>query len=151
MLMVDKSDDAIALWQQMVGEMQKGFRAFGNQLSAAPASRDASDHATPPGGAQTQLAELMESYFAGLNLPSRAQLNCLADRLQAIESELSDIKTLLREVLMNSKAADAGSLEPNSPSSQPRPKRPSAKSRRGTVPAGESEPLVPKDTSKPPR
>ena len=85
--MVDKTDDAITLWQQMVCEMQKGFRAFGDQLS-----RGSSDQ-TPDGsdGAQRRLADLVESYFAGMNLPSRAQLNGLSDRLQAIENELQKI------------------------------------------------------------
>jgi hypothetical protein len=108
MLMVDKADDPIAMWQQMVGEMQKGFHAFSNQLSA-PASRDASDHTASPGGAQKQLADLMESYFAGLNLPSRAQLSSMADRLQVIESQLADIKGLLHEALMSSKAVEEDS------------------------------------------
>ncbi|HEU0147738.1 MAG TPA: hypothetical protein VFR21_12785 [Bradyrhizobium sp.] len=105
--MVDKADDPIAMWQQMVGEMQKGFHAF-NQLSG-PASRDATDQTGSPGGAQKQLADLMESYFAGLNLPSRAQLSSMADRLQAIESQLADIKGLLHEALTSSKAVEEDS------------------------------------------
>src|ERR1700760_1464660 len=101
MPMVSKADDAIAMWQQMVGEMQKGFCAFGNQLAAAPASSNSTDQTTAStSSAQKQLADLMESYFAGLNLPSRAQLNGMNDRLQAIESELTDIKALLDEALM---------------------------------------------------
>jgi len=134
--MVDKADDAIALWQQMVGEMQRGFRAFGDQLS-----RKSSDQ-MPSGSdsAQKRLADLMESYFAGMNLPSRAQLNGLSDRLEAIESELTDIKALLHEALMNSRPAHDAS--------RPRPKRPAAAKSRspsGPVPTGQGTPSVPED------
>jgi hypothetical protein len=124
MLMVDKADDPIAMWQQMIGEMQKGFHAFSNQLSAVPASGDASDQTASPGSAQKQLADIMESYFAGLNLPSRAQLSSIADRLQAIESQLSDIKGLLHEALMNSRAVEADNGAAKSSPARPRPKRP---------------------------
>src|SRR3569833_3303010 len=106
MLMVDKADAPIAMWRQMVGEMQKGFQAFSNQLSTAPALREASDQTANLGGAQKQLADLMESYFAGLNLPSRAQLNSISDRLQVIESQLSDIRAALQDAQANSKAPD---------------------------------------------
>jgi hypothetical protein len=153
MPMADKTGDAIALWQQMMGEMQKGFRAFSTQLAATPALRNSSEQ-TSAGGAQKQLTDLMESYFAGLNLPSRAQLNGMSDRLLAIESELTDIKALLHEALMNSKAVDADSAAPLSAAprrSRPRPQRPaSAKSQpqRGSGPAGEGETLIPEDEGK---
>jgi hypothetical protein len=158
--MADKTGDAIALWQQMMGEMQKGFRAFSTQLAAAPALRNSSDQtAAGPNGAQKQLTDLMESYFAGLNLPSRAQLNGMSERLQAIESELTDIKALLHEALMNSKAMDADSAAPRSAvphgaaprPSRPRPKRPAAaksQPQRGPVPAGKDEALIPEDDNK---
>jgi hypothetical protein len=146
MPMVDKADDPIALWQQMVGEMQRGFRTFGTQLSCG-----SSDQTTAGSdSAQKRLADLMESYFAGMNLPSRAQLNALSDRLQAIESELTDIKALLHEALINSKPAhEEPRPEESRPSSRPRPKRPvSAKVRppSGPVPAGQE---ASKDDSKP--
>jgi len=141
--MVDKADDAIALWQQMVGEMQKGFRAFGDQLS-----RKSSDQ-VPAGSDSTQkrLADLMESYFAGMNLPSRAQLNGLSDRLEAIESELTDIKALLHEALMNSRPVQDAPRPP-----RPRPKRSTSakvRSPSGPVPTGQGAPLVPEDGDKP--
>ena len=141
--MVDKADDAIALWQQMVGEMQKGFRSFGDQLSRrAPEQTPGSSDS-----AQGRLADLMESYFAGMNLPSRAQLNAVSDRLQAIESELTDIKALLHEALMNSKPVHAA-LRP----SRSRPKRPPVAKARppsGSVSAGPDAPLVPEGDDKP--
>ena len=147
--MVDKADDAIALWQQMVGEMQKGFRAFGDQLSRG------SSEQVPAGSdsAQGRLADLMESYFAGMNLPSRAQLHGLSDRLQAIESELTDIKALLHETLMNSRPMQEDPRKESAPkenapkAAQPRPKRPPP-ARPKPVPAGKNAPLAPDDGDK---
>jgi hypothetical protein len=141
MPVVDKADDAIAMWQQMIGEMQKGFRAFGNQLprtTAGPAS-----DAAGASSAQTQLADLLESYFAGMNLPSRTQLNALSDRLQAIEGELTDIKGLLHEALMNSRPLQEAAPPPLRPS----PKRSPGKSQR-RQPGPETVTLVPEGDSK---
>src|SRR5690606_30730949 len=46
-------------------------------------------------GAQKQFGDMMEKYLVGMNLPSRAQLVNMAERLQAIEAQLSEIRTLL--------------------------------------------------------
>jgi hypothetical protein len=139
--MVDKADDAIALWQQMVSEMQKNFRSFGDQLS--PASRNSSDKAAVAAGmAQKHLADLMESYFAGMNLPSRAQLNAITDRLEGIESTLADIKALLQEALTRPKPAQS------SPAAiQTRPKRPPS-SKSEPVQARRRATSVPEDADK---
>jgi hypothetical protein len=101
MPMVDKADDPIALWQQMIGDMQRGFRSFGDQLSRGSAD----PMAAGSDSAQKRLADLLESYFAGMNLPSRVQLNGISERLQAIESKLTDITALLQEAVTNSKSA----------------------------------------------
>ena len=34
--MADKSSDPVALWQKMIGEMEKGFNAFANQTMSSP-------------------------------------------------------------------------------------------------------------------
>lgn len=106
--MVDKSGDAIALWQQMVSEMQKGFDAFARQALAAPAERRRIDAPSgPPVGPQRQLSDFMESYLVGMNLPSRAQLSEMAERLRAVEHELSEIKALLHQMVKTNKLAES--------------------------------------------
>ncbi|WP_315762235.1 MULTISPECIES: hypothetical protein [unclassified Bradyrhizobium] len=98
--MVDKTGDAIALWQQMVGEMQKSFAAFAKQgLGSSPMGRQADNRGASAPGAQQQIADLMENYFIGMNLPSRGQLNEMVERLRAIELELSEIKVLLQQAV----------------------------------------------------
>jgi hypothetical protein len=109
--MVTKTGDPIALWQQMMGEMQKGFDAFAKQALAAQRPRNSADQAAAaPSGSQKQLANLMESYFIGMNLPSRTQLTAMGERLQAIEAQLNEIKALLQQ--------------PNKPSQPEEPRRP---------------------------
>ena len=47
-------------------------------------------------GAQKQLGELMEKYLVSMNLPSRAQMVGLAERLQSIEGQMNEIKSMLQ-------------------------------------------------------
>jgi len=34
--MADKNSDPVALWQQMIGEMEKGFNAFATKAMESP-------------------------------------------------------------------------------------------------------------------
>jgi hypothetical protein len=107
--MVNKSGDPIAFWQQMVGEMQKSFTAFTRLRPMGTTSHPSSDDsATGSGTGQKPMADLMENYFAGMNVPSRGQLTALNDRLASIESELAETRALLKELL----AAKAPAVAP---------------------------------------
>jgi hypothetical protein len=133
MPMVDKSGDPIALWQQMVSEMQKGFNAFAKQTLAPPGERKQNDSALgSPAGAQRQLTDFMESYLVGMNLPSRAQLNSMIERLRAIEHELSEIKALMHR-MADSPKAEEPPRQPARPRHKRRsgPERPSAAADKG--------------------
>ncbi|MGJ4929536.1 hypothetical protein ACQR1I_23480 [Bradyrhizobium sp. HKCCYLS2038] len=99
--MVNKSGDPIAFWQQMVGEMQKSFTAF-TRLRPIGAARSSDDPATS-GNGQKPMADLMENYYAGMNVPSRGQLTALNERLAVIEGELAETRTLLKELLTATK------------------------------------------------
>jgi SMC interacting uncharacterized protein involved in chromosome segregation len=117
--MADKGSDPIALWQKMVGEMEKGFNAFANQAMSSPEfSRAMNQAGGATAGAQKQFGELMEKYLLNMNLPSRAQMVGMAERLQNIESQLNEIKAMLQQ--MNAAAAPAGFGAPR----PPRTKRP---------------------------
>lgn len=114
--MADKSNDPVALWQNMIGEMEKGFNAFANQAMASPQfSKVMNQVGGTTAGAQKQLVELMEKYLVSMNLPSRAQMVSMAERLASIEGQLNEIKTLLLQVHGNTGA-------PNFPVT-PRPPR----------------------------
>ncbi len=119
--MVDKGNDPAVIWQTMIGEMEKGFNSFANQAMASPEfSKVMNQVGGVTAGAQKQLGELMEKYLVSMNLPSRAQLVGMAERIQAIEGQLNEIKALLHQVHNNSGAPDGGYGAPR----PPRTKRP---------------------------
>src|SRR5258707_14399204 len=72
-------------------------------------------------GAQKQLGDLMEKYLVGMNLPSRAQMVSMAERLQSIEGQLNEIKALLYQAQQGSGAPAGGPAAAPPP---PRTKRP---------------------------
>jgi hypothetical protein len=122
--MADKSNDPVAIWQTMIGQMEKGFNAFANQAMASPeVSKVVNQVGGISAGAQKQLGELMEKYLVGMNLPSRAQMVSMAERLQSIEGQLNEIKALLHQVHRNSAAPEGGSPAAPKP---PRTRRPPA-------------------------
>ena len=101
--MTDKSNDPIAMWQKMVGEMEKGFNSFANQAMSSPEFSQAVNRAGGvAAGAQKQLGDLMEKYLVSMNLPSRDQVTGLAERLQSIEGQISEIKSMLSQMSASS-------------------------------------------------
>src|ERR1700761_4419495 len=94
----DKGSDPIALWQKMVGEVEKGFNAFANQAMSSPEFSKAMNQAGgATAGAQKQFGEFMEKYLLNMNLPSRAQMVGMAERLQNIEAQLNEIRAVLQQ------------------------------------------------------
>jgi SMC interacting uncharacterized protein involved in chromosome segregation len=127
--MADKSSDPVAMWQQMIGEMEKGFNAFATQTMTSPEFSKAMNQAGGvTAGAQKQLTDLMEKYLLSMNLPSRAQMIGMAERLQSIEAQLGEIKTMLQQ--MNAGSAPQGSMP-----GTPRPPR----TRQPPSPSGEKK------------
>jgi hypothetical protein len=121
--MANKSNDPVALWQTMIGEMEKGFNAFANQAMTSPEFSKAMNQAGGvSAGAQKQFGEFMEKYLLSMNLPSRAQMIGMAERLQSIEGQLNEIKAMLGQMNAAAGAASgyAGTPRP------PRTKRPPA-------------------------
>ena len=58
--MTDKTNDPVAMWQKMVGDMEKGFNTFANQAMSSPEFSQAMNRAGGvAAGAQKQLGELM--------------------------------------------------------------------------------------------
>jgi SMC interacting uncharacterized protein involved in chromosome segregation len=120
--MADKSNDPVAVWQNMIGEMEKGFNSFANQAMASPEfSKAVNQVGGVTAGAQKQLGELMEKYLVSMNLPSRAQMVGMAERLQSIEGQLNEIKALLHQIHSNSGTTEDGYAGTSRP---PRTRRP---------------------------
>ena len=122
--MADKSNDPVAIWQTMIGEMEKGFNSFANQAMASPEfSKVVNQVGGVSAGAQKQLGELMEKYLVSMNLPSRAQMVGMAERLQSMEGQLNEIRAMLQQIRRASGINDDGSSSAPRP---PRTKRPPA-------------------------
>ena len=116
--MADKGNDPFAVWQTMLGEMEKGFNAFANRAMTSPEfSKTMNQAGGATAGAQKQFIEMMEKYLVGMNLPSRAQMVDMSARLQSIEAQLSEIKALLQG------RGSTGAAGPAAPR-PPRTKRP---------------------------
>ena len=111
--MAEDKNDPVALWRNMVGEMEKGFNAFANQAMASPEFSKVVNQAGSVGaGAQKQMGEMMEKYLTGMNLPSRAQMTNMGERLAAIETQMADVVSMLRDMREESGAAPSGYAPP---------------------------------------
>ncbi|MGY4496683.1 hypothetical protein ACVWYH_000610 [Bradyrhizobium sp. GM24.11] len=104
--MTDKITDPVALWQKMVGDMEKGFNSFATKAMETPEFSQAMNRAGgAAAGAQKQFGELMEKYLLSMNLPSREQMTGIAERLQSIEGQLGEIRSMLSQMSANSGAS----------------------------------------------
>jgi len=97
--MADKGSDLVMLWQKMIGEMEKGLNTFATEAMTSPEFSQAMNRAGGiTAGAQKQLGEFLEKYLLNMNLPSRSQVVGLAERLQSIEAQLAEIKSMLQQM-----------------------------------------------------
>jgi hypothetical protein len=118
--MTDKITDPVALWQKMVGEMEKGFNSFATKAMETPEFSQAMNRAGgAAAGAQKQFGDLMEKYLLSMNLPSREQMTGIAERLQSIEGQLGEIRAMLTQMSANSAGSPIGGAP-----RPPRTKRP---------------------------
>jgi hypothetical protein len=123
--MTDKINDPVATWQKMIGEMEKGFNSFANQAMSSPQFSQAMNRAGGvAAGAQKQLGELMERYLVSMNLPSREQVTGLAERLQSIEAQIGEMKSMLSQMAASSGISQGSDGVPR----PPRTKRPPSES-----------------------
>ena len=122
--MTDKITDPVALWQKMVGEMEKGFNSFATKAMETPEFSQAMNRAGgAAAGAQKQFGDLMEKYLLSMNLPSREQMTGIAERLQAIEGQIGEIRSMLNQM-----AAASGGSPTDAAPRPPRTKRPPSES-----------------------
>src|SRR5258708_12461768 len=73
--MADQSNDPLALWQKMIGEMEKGFNAFANQAMASPQFSKAINQAGGvTAGPKKHRRELLEKKLLRQTMPPRAPM-----------------------------------------------------------------------------
>ena len=68
-------------------------------------------------GVEPSVGPELEKYLVSMNLPSRAQMVGMAERIQSIEGQLNEIKTMLQQMQRAS-----GNI-PNDYTGAPRPPR----------------------------
>lgn len=107
--MVNQSNDPAEIWRTLLAEMEKGYNAFANQaMGSQEFSRVMNQAGNASFGLQKTLGDLMEKYLTSMNLPSRAQMVSMGERLQNIENQLNEIKALLYRTHGETNAAPAG-------------------------------------------
>jgi len=104
--MADNSNDPIAMWQNVISEMGKGFSSFASQAMAA-SSQSRPTATSQAGDASKQTGDYLEQYLSSMNLPSRVQMESLSERLSSMESQLREIKSLLIELRTRGPAPQA--------------------------------------------
>ena len=110
------SKDPPAAWQDLVAQWEKNLNALANRTMGSDEFSKAINQAMGlSAGMQTSLSEAMGRYLASLNLPSRAEMTGIAERLQAIEERLERIHALLQR--------SAGVAEPGAAPTSAKPPR----------------------------
>ena len=105
----------------MIGEMEKGFNSFATKAMESPEFSQAMNRAGGvAAGAQKQFGDLMEKYLLSMNLPSREQMTGIAERLQSIEGQLGEIRSMLAQMQGGSGAQASAAPRP------PRTRRPAS-------------------------
>ena len=123
--MTEKVNDPFALWQKTIGEIEKGFNAFANQAMTSPEfSKLMNQAGGVAAGAQKQFGDFMGKYLLMINLPSRAQVVDIAERLQTIENQLNDLKALVQQMQKDSGVPQATPPEVGRPRRTKRPPQP---------------------------
>lgn len=113
--MADKPNDPVQLWHSMLAEMEKGFNAMATQVMGSEQfSKTAHQLTGASVGAQKTMGDMMERYLVSMNMPSRAQMVGMGERLQTIEAQLNEIKAVLYRAYPDA-MSESGSATPRPP------------------------------------
>ena len=117
--------DPAAAFRELVSQWEKGFNEFASRtMNSEEFSRAMNKATTASTVMQQQLGELIGRYLMTLNLPSRAEMMNIGERLQAIETSLHRLSMQLEKF---------GGGSANSPAAgPPRTKRPPSPEQRGS-------------------
>jgi hypothetical protein len=90
------SKDPAAVWRDLVSQWEKNVNALANQTMASDEFSGTTNQAMNLAlKMQQATGSAMATYLATLNLPSRADITALGERLQTIENQLSRIAVAL--------------------------------------------------------
>jgi hypothetical protein len=121
------SKDPSAVWRDLVSQWEKGFNTLANQTMASDEfSNSANQTMSLALKLQQATGTAMATYLATLNLPSRADITALGERLHTMEGYLSRIADALESAPAPAANGSARSAKPRAekPAKPPRTKQP---------------------------
>lgn len=102
-------------FRDLVGQWERGVNQIANEaMGNEQFSRLMHGATSAAAGAKAGLGEAMERYLATMNLPSRADITSIGERLQAIEAQLNRLTEIVSAM---------ATVEPAPASLAPKPKR----------------------------
>lgn len=109
-----KSSDPATAWRDMLGDWEKNVNAFANKaMEKEEFVRLMGAFSGATATAQGAMGGAMERYLSTLNLPSRADLTAVGERLSAIEAQVRQIAELVQTI--PGVSASAAQAEPEAP------------------------------------
>ena len=116
-----------AAWQDLVAQWEKNLNELANRTMGSDEFSKAINQAMSlSAGMQSSLGEVMGRYLASLNLPSRAEMAGIGERLHAIEERLDRVLALLQP--------PAGAAKPGGAAASAKPPRTKRPPDRGGTP-----------------
>lgn len=135
--MTEHAFDPLALWRDMLTKWETGFNDLANTNMASPEFSRFMNQATGVSvRMQHAMGELMGRYLTAMNMPSRADVVAVGERLQGIEDQLARLTALVERMSAGSSLAAA---KPHA--GPPRTKRPGT-ALNGPSPAPEAHAVV---------
>ncbi len=91
--------DPFALWRDMVSQMEKGANEFANQATKSDQFTEGMNKAMSASLVAKKMADDVSTrYLTALNLPSRADIEALGERLLAIEDRLIGMSAAIEQL-----------------------------------------------------
>lgn len=114
--------DPIAQWQKMVSQWEQEINTWSGKLTESEQFSAMMGQATKVQAvAQRAFADQMESLLKNLNLPSKAQVEALAERLDGLEDSIDRVRLAI-EALAGKAAMAPAAPEPRRTKQPPKPK-----------------------------
>lgn len=118
-------DTSLGIWREMIGQWEKGINTLANETMASDQfSGSANTLMNLSLKMQRTLGETMAAYLTALNLPSKADVVALGERLASIESRLDRLVAIAEKATAADLPAEARTPMPPRTRRPPTPQAP---------------------------
>lgn len=142
--MTEHAFDPLALWRDMISKWEAGFNELAStNMASAELPQLMSQAMGLSARMQDAMGEMMGRYLAAMNMPTRADLAAISERLQGIEAQLGRLAAMVERLSQAAPPAEAAKPAAGGP---PRkgPRAPStarsAQEPRAAMPAAAAKP-----------